>query len=195
MVNLYWPVYKSIEHEIAELSSKIHFDDEQLSVYSVKISELLIRCAVEIESISKDLYFKNGGQKANDKDLFFDTDCLEFLEHRWLLSKKKVIVSAPDFYFINDENRILTPLKKANKRGSSGADWAKAYQAVKHNRSQDLKRGNIKNLLRATAALFLLNLYYRDDVFDLLNIKHDNFSHRFSNLFSVKVHEFKGDTV
>jgi hypothetical protein len=46
MINLFWPVYKNLEHEVVELSNKIHFDDKQLSVYSVKISELLIRCAV-----------------------------------------------------------------------------------------------------------------------------------------------------
>lgn len=58
MTNLYWPIYKKIEKEIVELSNHIHFDDNQLSVYSVKIVELLIRCVVEIEAISKDLYLK-----------------------------------------------------------------------------------------------------------------------------------------
>ena len=57
MINLYWPIYKNLEREFIELSNWIHIDDNQLSIYSVKISELLIRCSVEIESISKDLYF------------------------------------------------------------------------------------------------------------------------------------------
>ena len=35
MTNLYWPIYKKIEKEIVELSNHIHFDDNQLSVYSV----------------------------------------------------------------------------------------------------------------------------------------------------------------
>lgn len=59
MTNLYWPIYKKIEKEIVELSNHIHFDDNQLSVYSVKIVELLIRCVVEIEAISKDLYLES----------------------------------------------------------------------------------------------------------------------------------------
>jgi hypothetical protein len=53
MINLYWPVYKNIEKEVLELSNQIHFDDTQLSIYSIKISELLIRCSVEIEAISR----------------------------------------------------------------------------------------------------------------------------------------------
>ena len=51
--------------------------------------------------------------RQNDNQLFFDTDCIDFLENKWLLSRKKVIVSAPNFYFNNEDNRVLIPLKKA----------------------------------------------------------------------------------
>jgi len=53
-MNLYWPVYKSLEKEVSNLAEIIHFSDDQLSVYSVKIADLIVRCAIEIESISKD---------------------------------------------------------------------------------------------------------------------------------------------
>lgn len=187
---LYWSVYKNLERELIDLSRQIHFDDNQLSVYSVKIAELLVRCSIEIESISKDLYFQNGGTPIEGKDLYFDTDCLEFLEVKWLLSKKVVQVSASSFYFEKDENLILTPLYKANKRGTSGADWKKAYQAVKHNRSQNLSNGNLKNLIRALAALYLLNIYHRnEDKFDIgcLNNKKSFDSSLGSELFSIKM--------
>ena len=222
MTNLYWPVYKNIEKEIVELSNHIHFDDTQVCVYSVKISELLIRCAVEIEAIAKDLYKQNGGKYYTDtengrkrdyllnlddngqelpdapknrRDLFFDTDCIAYLENIWSLSKKKVLVSASNFYFNLPEHKILTPLKKANKRGTSSSDWLKAYQAVKHNRSEDLKEGNIKHLLRAAAGLFLLNLYYKDDIFELSNSNKNNFSEKYSEIFDIKVHTWHSGSI
>ena len=71
MLNLYWPVYKNLEKEVLELSNQVHFDDTQLSIYSVKISDLLIRCSVEIESISKDLFESHGGVVPEDRDLYF----------------------------------------------------------------------------------------------------------------------------
>ena len=194
MTNLYWPIYKKIEKEIVELSNHIHFDDNQLSVYSVKIVELLIRCVVEIEAISKDLYLKNGGAIPAGRVLYYDTDCLNLLEGIWELSKKQVIVSSANFYFQDNNNKILYPLRKANKRSTSGADWAKAYQAVKHNRSLNLSKGNIKHLLRASAALFLLNLYYRDDVFELSSNNTNTFTEKFSEIFDVKVHTWAGDS-
>lgn len=85
--NLYWNVYKSLERELLSLAEIIHIDDSQLDVYSMKIADLLIRTTVEIESISKELYFREGGTKPDDKDLYFDTDCLALLESKWSLSK------------------------------------------------------------------------------------------------------------
>ena len=189
-MNIFWNIYKNIERELIEISNIIHIDDNQLSVYSPKITELLIRTVVEVEAISKELYFKNGGDKANDNQLFFDTDCIDFLENKWLLSKKKVIVSAPNFYFNNEDNRVLTPLRKANKRGSSSSKWLRAYQAVKHNRNNSLPKGNLEHLIEALAGLYVLNIYYKDLEF-LLGRDHNgtNFDGSLgSSLFSVEVH-------
>lgn len=188
--NLYWTVYKNLERELTELSNLIHINDCQLVVYSMKIAELLLRTSVEIESISKALYIENGGTKPDDQNLFFDTDCLELLEFKFQLSKKHVQVSAANFYFSLPENQILTPLKKANKRGTSSSDWQKAYQAIKHNRGTSLSKANLKHLVRAMAALYLLNIYYNDNQYYLDN---DSSGTKFdrnlgSTIFSIKVH-------
>ena len=189
-MNLYWSVFRNLEKELITLSNQIHFDDKQLDVYSVKISELLIRSVVEIESIAKDLFLTNGGTIPDGSDLYFDTDCLELLENEWSLSTKQVVVSAQNFYFANADNQILTPLNKANKRGTSGSDWKKAYQAVKHNRTFSLSKGNLKHLIRAMAALYLLNVYYKNDSFELDNdasgLMFDE--RQGSEIFSIKLH-------
>lgn len=188
--NLYSSVYRNLEREFVNLSNLIHINDEQLEVYSIKIAELLIRTVVEVESISKELYFLNGGDKNDDKDLYFDTDCLELLENEWKLSQKVIFVSSTNLYFDLDENKILKPLKKANKRGTGSSDWLKAYQAVKHNRGKNLKKGNFKNLIRALGGLYILNIYYQNTTFQL---EKDGTGTNFdsslgSKLFSVKSH-------
>jgi len=194
MTNLYWPVYKNLEKEVIRLSEYVHFDDNQLSTYSAKIAELLIRCSIEIESISKDLYFRLGGPRSYDRDLYFDTDCIQLIENKWILSKKKVIVAAPNFFFQKDDNKVLTPLYKANRRGTSGADWKKAYQAIKHNRVGYLPKGSIKNLVRALAALYLLNIYFKDETYDLeKDSKATNLPINMgSDIFAIKIHKGAG---
>ena len=64
--NLYWSVYQNLEKELIELTNHIHVDDKQINVYSMKISELLIRASIEFESLAKELYINNGGPKADE---------------------------------------------------------------------------------------------------------------------------------
>lgn len=190
MVNLYWPAYKRLENEIVSMTSDIKFDDDQICVYSDKFLEILIRTSIEIEAISKELYLNSGGKEIEpESEMFFDTVCLQFFEEQWNLSKKIVLVNGVVFSFEKEENKILTPLKKANKRGSSGAKWKQAYQAVKHNRSKNYKLGNMKNCITALAALYILNIYYKDEIFQFADSKDvNNFDQtQGSTIFSIMI--------
>ena len=168
---MFWIIYKNLEKEVITLSNKIVFCDQQENVYSIYISDLLIRTAVEIEAISKELYKVAGGNMkpvdadGNERDLMFDTDCIQFLDLNWGITKKCVKVVCPNFYFKKEENLKLYPLKNCNKKGKGR--WKKAYQAVKHDRVESLMFGNIANLLRALAALYILNIYYRNEKFEI----------------------------
>ena len=55
-MNLYWSIYENLEAEVLRLADDIFFDDKQLKVYSVTIGNLIVRCAIEIESLAKELY-------------------------------------------------------------------------------------------------------------------------------------------
>ncbi|MDR0221375.1 MAG: hypothetical protein LBI54_08245 [Lachnospiraceae bacterium] len=176
MTNLFWQIYKNLENEIIDLTENIYFDDTQIDTYSIKNVELLMRCAIEIEAISKELYRQMGG--AIDADgkktvtkpdgsvetefVKYDFDCLKLLDVKWKLSKKQIIVFSSKMYFVKDENKILHPLKNAHKGEQK---WQKRYQGVKHNRNAELKSATIRSLLKAMGALYILNLYYRNEDF------------------------------
>lgn len=177
--DIFWQTYLNLEKEVIGVSKYIFITDEvtirtdgketpiscdsQLKVFSPHIADLLVRCCVQIEALSKELYYNNGGEKPRgSKDVFFDEDCLKLVDKKWETGKKEVLVAAPFFNLTKDENRVLRPLRNAHKR--SGVSWAKAYQAVKHDRFGSLQFGNVKALLHAMAALYLLNLYFRNDV-------------------------------
>ena len=176
--DIFWQTYLNLEKEAIEVSKYIFFTDEvlvngkggivaqscntQLETFSPHIADLLVRCCVKIKAISKELYFDNGGTKARgDSSILFDEDCLKLIDMKWQTHNKTVMVVAPFFNFVKDENRILKPLKEAHKR--QGTYWEKAYQAVKHDRYSSLHKGNVKAFIHALAALYLLNLYYRND--------------------------------
>ena len=194
MTTLYWQVYKNLERELLGLADTIFINDEQQDVYSMRIADLLIRTVIEIEALAKELYLANNGEVVPDEEMYFDTVCMAHLNGLWNLDKKVVQVVSPNIYFEKEENRQFCPLYKASKRGTSSADWNKAYQAVKHNRVKELSKGSIKNLIHGLAALFVLNLYYRDEKINgLSGSDKANVNSSFgSSLFAVKIHKENG---
>jgi len=159
-----------LEKELLELAYNIHFCDSQIEAYSIKIAELILRCAAEIESISKALYQNEGGNmnpvddEGKERYLNYDFDCLKLLDQLWGLSKKKIILSTPSMYFEKEENIGFKPLKNAHK---GDASWQKAYQAIKHSRVENMHKANIRVLIRIMGALYILNLYYQNDFMEL----------------------------
>lgn len=198
--NLYWPIYKNLEKEVLKLADYVHFADDQVNIYSSYIADLIIRSAAEIEALSKELYYMvvaNINDKAV-KDLYFDTDCLNLLEEKWKLSKKQITISAINFYFTDSKRKVLSPLYKANKRGTSGSRWKQAYQALKHDRKNSLKKGTIENLLHIMGALYILNLYYRAERTDIgrIYLSDHTFDTRVgSDIFSVFCYRATGLTM
>jgi len=189
MTNIFWPVYKNLEREFLELMFAIHIDEKQLSVYSSKISDLILRAASDIESLAKTLYFENGGTKSNN--IRYD-DAIKCLNKDWKLEKKHVIVATP-YCFLPAEQRILIPFDKEEERTGSGRltfGWNNAYQNLKHDRANSLHLGSIYYLFRIMAALFVLNIYFKDQQFDLeKDSRAVDFPNSLgSNIFSIKLH-------
>lgn len=191
--NNFWPIYKNLEEETLQLTKYIQFSDDQINVYSMHIADLIMRVAVEIEALSKELYKNNGGPDVFDdtgktRNLFFDTDCIRYLNNKWKICNREIMVSCSNFYFSKDEHRIIKPLKRANNNGDDSVRWNRAYQAVKHDRRNNLIKGNIGNLIQALGALYILNIYFRDDIFEYGTILAPNkfFDNRLgSDIFSA----------
>lgn len=168
--DMFWQTYLNLENNLVDIGRYVLISDvsnsdgwrNQLDVFSPHIADLLVSCCIQIEAISKELYFTLGGKKERESnELYFDQDCLQLIDQTWDVSQKVVNVSSPIFYLTKDENKILYPLKNSWRR--KGTNWEKAYQAVKHDRYKSMPKGNIKALICATAALYLLNIYYRND--------------------------------
>lgn len=154
------------DHRLVNTGSGVTEENcpSQLETFSPHIADLLIRTCIEIEALSKELYFELGGdKKRGDSSLLFDEECLKLIDIKCKTSKKVVIVSCSSFDLTNEQNYVLKPLKEAHKR--QGTDWERAYQAVKHDRYSSISKGTIKNFLHALAALYLLNVYFRNDRF------------------------------
>lgn len=199
---LFWQTYLNLENELLELAKYIYITDQkikyssgklitescttQLETFSPHISDLIVRTCVEIEAISKELYFELGGTKQRgSKDLFFDEDCLKEIDKVCKSSKKIVMITCP-FFSLNDKNnQSFKPLREAHKR--QGTSWERAYQAVKHDRYSSICDGTIKNFIHSLGALYLLNIYYKDKKINSRYFDVNNLDFSFgSKVFSIK---------
>ena len=181
MKNFYWPVYEHLEKELIELSFSVHFDDIQFEYisdrddpdkciktppYSVKIGELLIRCCTEMEALIMELTQDERSETEIKEKLFFDKNQgitiknrITYLNSEKGLSKKEVQVICSNMFFVNRENKFFAPFEY--EKGSVN-DYISAYNAIKHNRNVNtIYKANIRILLRAFAALYILNLHFR----------------------------------
>lgn len=167
MNNVYWPIYINLETVVSDIAFSIHIDDEQLGVYSSRIADAILRAAIELESIAKNLYQSNGGTETGN--FKFDEVALRYLRKKWMLDKKHVIISSPLCF---QTNRVIIPFVKdeihtGSSNGRYTFGWNNAYQCLKHDRANAIRLGNIKHLFDIMAALYLLNIYYKDEKIEL----------------------------
>lgn len=192
MSNIYWPIYKSLESEVQKLSYSININVEQQKSLSSNICDIILRAGAEIESISKELYSKNAC--TNNKNIKFDFDALQQLHHLWKLDKKIVMIRNYKCFLTTN---VINPFEKNEKsdfNGSMTYSWNNSYQHLKHNREESLHFGNSRYMYNIMAALFVLNLYYKDAIFSYNNENNTtNFAINLdSDVFSIKLHKCEG---
>lgn len=166
LINQYWPIYLRLERSVEELTHSIHINDEQLDVYSSEIADLIIRIGAEIEAISKSIYRRDFDSQMDAKAKFDDV-ALKGLTRSWKIDQKVAILTHPNCFC---SDRIFQPFQKDTVRTGSARKtfaWNNAYQNLKHNREKAFSFASVRFLLSGMAALYILNLYYRDEVIEL----------------------------
>lgn len=199
----FWQDYMKLELEVLKLEKKYYFTETSIKVkngkeyreprtgdletYTGRITNLFLQCRYKIDQISKELYFVHGGLKSrDDASLRLDTDCLTFLNKKWRICDKKVLFIATDFDLFNDENRILQPLFEAEFHIIS-AYGNNEYPEYQYHQDRTLHLPNFKDVIHGLAALFLLNIYLKDEKFTTTLSKVEELNMTFgSKLFSLE---------
>ena len=118
-------------------------DDKNLSVYSHRLYELLLRAATEFESNCSGILTANGYKKEKGKSLTIED--YHKLNEVMKLSDYKIGLS-----FWNSE-KIILPLSEWNTGHS--LKWYQAYNSVKHNRLEKFTDASLDNVLYAITSV------------------------------------------
>lgn len=167
-LKVYWRQYKLLEHELIKTDDYVWIDKDNYDTFSNQYMKLLLTICSEMDSIAEVLCSNRKGDKVpygiKNK---LDRLIMEYPN----LKKYRVDTKYP--YDIKN----ITPMEKFS---DSISDWWQAYNDIKHRRMEindvgryNYTKANLKNVLFAMAALYILEYILYESLEDIDRISRD----------------------
>lgn len=150
--------YINIEKELRSIFNFIEPDEKNKDTFSFELYSLLLRACTEVELNCKQIMESNG---AIPQGRFFTMTDYKKLEKSSLLSKYTVEFSnwrqrnatSHELEYVEKE---FCPFANFATHINKSPDWYEAYNAVKHNREENLEKANLENCMNAVAGILIL---------------------------------------
>lgn len=139
--------YHIMETDLIELFDHIEPCDDNLSTYSHRTYELLLRASTEFEANCKSILTANGYTAPPGRDLNI-TDYHK-INRAARLSEYRVTLDA-----WNPKRKVFEPFKDWNSGATLG--WYKSYNTVKHNRSAEFRKANLETVMASVTGLLVI---------------------------------------
>jgi hypothetical protein len=137
--------YHAIENDLRRVFEFVEPHDRNDNVFSTRLYEIFLRASTEFESNCKSILSANGYTRSGD----WNMNDYKKIEAATRLSEYQIQLT-----IWSDAPRVLKPLAHWSSGGS--LPWYQDYNKVKHNRTDEFERANLKNTLDAVAALFAI---------------------------------------
>lgn len=150
--------YRNIQYSLDDLFNYIEPSTSNLSAYGHKIRELLILACTEVECLLIKTLVDNGYEQ---KERYSTND---YIKCKDILGLDKFDVALVQYPSV----KVFKPFHDW-KAGSptKSLPWYNAYNAVKHNRSDNITDANLEHLLDAISAIhILLESQYGKGIFE-----------------------------
>lgn len=159
--------YKILESDLKVIFEYVEPSEDNESVYSHRIYELLLRSATEFETNCKRILDANGYTKNGN----FDIKDYYKIEKATKLSEYEISL---DIWC--PERKIIKPFEQW-KAGHS-LSWYQAYNAAKHDRQNNFGQANLVNLIEAVAGVYAILFaqfgVYSFNPYQQINMVEDN---------------------
>ncbi|KSU17648.1 hypothetical protein [Lactococcus lactis] len=166
---LFFQIYQSLEKELLGMTDYIHFSENNLDVYSVKLANFILRANVESESLLKELFKRTEHYKGltkKEKNLELENNTYTEVNEVYKLDKKTIYIASEIFYFQDKYSEPFIPFKYKK----NGKDSHKIYNSIKHDKVNNLKKADLETAINMLGTLFVLNLCFYPE----LAYKEDN---------------------
>lgn len=143
----FWSFYLSLENDLMNTVNYVHPSVDNLKTFSSQYSKIILTCAIEFESISKNFvkHISSDNKTGNIGDIK-QSLLKEFPNiHKNIVSMQKYEIKVEPFKEWATNNKLT---------------WWDSYINIKHNRHKNFKEANLDNALHSLSALLVVNVYY-----------------------------------
>ncbi len=146
--------FQIIQEDLKKIFEYVEPSKDNENVYSFQIYKLLLLICTEVENQLKAIMINNGYKMNNFMNMKNDYYKLNEVLR---LNEYKVNL------IWNNSLRIFQPFGHWSSSEYKPLEWYQAYNKSKHNRQEDFKEANLKNLLNACAGLYIIlySQYYQ----------------------------------
>lgn len=155
-IDSFWNYYLNLENRFINTTQYVEVDKNNYQTFSIEYIGLLQSICAEIDTIMKEICGFNQ-EDFKKISMYYEK-----------------IMKDPFFKNIMDEETIyiykkinIKPFDKWDEENSP--QWWKSYNDVKHERVAKYKNGNLKNVLYALSALYILESYKIKDIANKTN--------------------------
>ncbi len=152
--NIHWNYYLAIESDFEKISRYVEFSEANNSTFSIELARIIMSSTQEIDGIMKKLCALLDSSKNPDNINQY---------------KKIILEKSPEF--INEKVEIPRFGMKSepwiNWSGEKNPDWWCANNQIKHNRTENFEKANLKNAFNSVGALLITTLYYYKSKFEV----------------------------
>lgn len=139
--------FNNIQNSLDALFNYIEPSEINFLSFGHKIRELLILACTEVEYLLKKMLIENGYKEKHSYKTSDYIKCKEILKLNYFEIKLNQYPQVD----------ILKPFSDwDNSQPTTSLSWYDAYNAVKHNRGDNIAQANLKHLLNAVAAIHIL---------------------------------------
>ena len=143
----FWEYYRMLENDCVELRRFVSFREENLGVCSDEIIKQLLSVSAEFDGLCKEIT-----KPKKRKPTIVDYGKHFFCDGRDDFRNITIV--------LRNSNICLAPFSEWGPNPKNIMTWWRAYNLVKHNRSENYLLGDLQNLLNAMAALYFLERYW-----------------------------------
>ena len=143
-----WAFYLRLEKDFIESLNYVEFAEDNFTAYSIEFERMLLAVCSEVDVLCKLLCKEIAPTESPSK----------------ILEYANILCGYNDFSVcevrFEKTGEIFKPF--SNLTTTDTPTWWKAYNKVKHERTDDdnYKKGNLENVFKSLAALYALNRYY-----------------------------------